>query len=76
MHDTCALAGLPLEPSKTQGPVPRITFLGIELSSTNMEIQLPQDKLTHPMVTQNSLHQTRFAITHRNPSPRKQSGQK
>jgi len=46
MHDTCAQAGLPLEPSKTQGPLSVITFLGIELDSTTMEIRLPQDKLT------------------------------
>ena len=45
MHDTCAQAGLPLEPSKTQGPVSKLTFLGIELDSTAMEIRLPDEKL-------------------------------
>ena len=44
-------AGLPLEPSKTQGPVPKITFLGIELDSTTREIRLPQDKLTNIIET-------------------------
>jgi len=30
-----------------QGPVTTITFLGIEINSTAMEIHLPRDKLTH-----------------------------
>ena len=46
MHDTCIQAGLPLEPSKTQGPVCSITFLGIELDSMTMEARLPEDKLS------------------------------
>ena len=47
MHQTCVEAGLPLEPSKTQGPLRTITFLGIELDSISMEMRLPQDKLAH-----------------------------
>jgi len=46
MHETCAQAGLPLEPSKTQGPLKTITFLGIEIDSTTMEVRLPEDKLS------------------------------
>ena len=49
MHETCMQAGLPLEPSKTQGPLERITFLGIELDSTTMETRLPEDKLSHTL---------------------------
>ena len=45
MHQTCHEAGLPLEPSKTQGPCPILTFLGIELDTISMEMRLPQDKL-------------------------------
>ena len=45
MHQTCQEAGLPLEPSKTQGPCPILTFLGIELDTIGMEMRLPQDKL-------------------------------
>ena len=51
MHETCMQAGLPLEPSKTQGPLERITFLGIELDSTTMETRLPEDKLSHTVET-------------------------
>ena len=51
MHDTCAQAGLQLEPSKTQGPVFKITFLGIELDSTSMEIWLPEDELAQTIET-------------------------
>lgn len=51
MHETCTLAGLPLEPSKTLGPLSTITFLGIELDSTAMEIRLPQEKLIKTVET-------------------------
>ena len=51
MHETCIQAGLPLEPSKTQGPLQKLTFLGIELDSTTMEIRLPEDKLSHTLET-------------------------
>ena len=46
MHDICSKAGLPLEPTKTQGPSETLTFLGIELDATRMEIRLPTGKLT------------------------------
>ena len=51
MNKTCMLAGLPMEPSKTQGPTCRITFLGIELDSIAMEICLPEDKLINALKT-------------------------
>jgi len=50
-HETCSQAGLPLEPSKTQGPSDKLTFLGIELDSAAMEIRLPEDKLAHTLKT-------------------------
>ena len=43
MHTTCQEAGLPLEPSKTQGLCPILTFLGIELDTISMEMRLSQD---------------------------------
>lgn len=46
MHDVCAKACLPLEPTKTQGPSEMLTFVGIELDSSRMEVRLPTDKLT------------------------------
>ena len=49
MHQTCHEAGLPLEPSKTQGPCPILTFLGIELDTISMEMCLPQDKLRNTL---------------------------
>ena len=45
MHEVCQQAGLPLEPSKTQGPSDKLTFLGIELDTAAMEMRLPEDKL-------------------------------
>ena len=42
---TCQLTGTPLEADKCEGPSTNITFLGMELDSTNMEIRLPSDKL-------------------------------
>ena len=39
--------GVPLAPEKIEGPVTRITYLGIELDSRKFTIQLPQDKLTN-----------------------------
>ena len=45
MHKTCTRVGLSLEPTKTQGPLPSLTFLSIELDTTMMEIHLPQEKL-------------------------------
>ena len=46
MQETCTRAGLPLEPAKMQGPLPTLTFLGIELNTTAMEIRLLLDKLS------------------------------
>ena len=45
MQQTADLAGLPLEPSKSVGPVTSLTFLGIEIDSTENSLRLPADKL-------------------------------
>lgn len=45
LKETCQELGMPLEPNKEEGPSEVITFLGIEIDSTNMEVRLPQDKL-------------------------------
>ena len=42
---TCKNLGVPLEESKSEGPTPCITFLGLELDSIARIIRLPDDKL-------------------------------
>ncbi len=37
--------GIPIEPSKTEGPTQCICFVGIELDSVKMEARLPMDKI-------------------------------
>ena len=37
--------GVPLATDKLEGPVQKITYLGIEIDSRDMTIRLPQDKL-------------------------------
>ena len=37
--------GLPLEPSKLEGPSTCLTFLGIEVDTLNLQLRLPADKL-------------------------------
>ncbi|XP_069595134.1 uncharacterized protein [Ranitomeya imitator] len=43
--DAMAQFGVPLSPEKTIGPVPVITFLGIEIDSVAMEFRLPKEKI-------------------------------
>ncbi|CAJ0945005.1 unnamed protein product [Ranitomeya imitator] len=43
--DAMAHFGVPLSPEKTIGPVPVITFLGIEIDSVAMEFRLPKEKI-------------------------------
>ena len=45
MEETCARAGLPIEPSKSVGPATSIVFLGIKLDSVSGTLSLPEDKL-------------------------------
>ena len=42
----CRELGIPLAEDKTAGPSTVLTFLGIELDSSSMELRLPQDKIT------------------------------
>ena len=43
--DVCQELGMPVTSHKCEGPTPLITFLGIELDSTTMEIRLPTLKI-------------------------------
>ena len=45
MHTTYDQLGLPIELSKNVGPSTILTFLGIELDSSRLELRLPQEKL-------------------------------
>lgn len=47
MHGICEQLGMPVEPEKDEGPATVISFLGLELDSTAMEVRLPLDKLTN-----------------------------
>ena len=46
MHETCRELGVPVEEAKSEGPVSKLHFLGIELDTTAMELRLPHEKLT------------------------------
>lgn len=41
--------GLPLHPTKCEGPTPVLTFLGIELNSLTQTARLPHDKLVRTL---------------------------
>lgn len=50
-HDSLATAlslyeraGFPVAPEKTEGPVTKLVFLGIELDTHRLQLRLPQDK--------------------------------
>ena len=45
-RETCMRLGMPLDKNKTEGPAEIITFLGIKIDSINMELRLPQEKLS------------------------------
>lgn len=42
---TCRLLGMPLSPSKLEGPTTCLVFLGIELDTVALELRLPAKKL-------------------------------
>ena len=44
---TCETLGIPLAIEKIEGPIARITFLGIEFDSQTMTMRLPEEKLRH-----------------------------
>ena len=43
--DTCRILGMPIAPSKTEGPATTLVFLGIEVDSISMQLRLPLSKL-------------------------------
>jgi len=45
MVPTCEELGVPLAMEKLEGPSTAITFLGIEIDTSRMEIRLPKEKL-------------------------------
>ena len=42
---TCYALGVPLEPSKLEGPATCLSFLGIEFDTMAFQLLLPTDKL-------------------------------
>lgn len=42
---TCEMLGVPLEPSKLEGPTTCLTFLGIEIDTIALQVRLPEEKL-------------------------------
>ena len=44
---TCNYLGLPPKSQKVEGPTTSLTFLGIILDTTHMELRLTQDKIQH-----------------------------
>ena len=46
IHEVYEQLGLPVEPEKDEGPATTIVFLGIELDSSAMAIQLPAEKFS------------------------------
>ena len=47
IQHTCRDLGIPLAEEKLEGPTTSLTFLGIVLDTSRMEIRLPADKLQH-----------------------------
>lgn len=45
---TFASLGVPLEPSKLEGPSTCLTFLGIEVDTQALQLRLPEQKLSDP----------------------------
>ena len=43
----CSTLGVPLSPEKMVGPSQKLTYLGIEIDTTTMSVQLSDDKLRH-----------------------------
>lgn len=44
-HQVCEEIGFPVNPEKTEGPTPCLTFLGIHLDSITFQASLPMDKV-------------------------------
>ena len=48
---TCQELGVPVAAHKTEGPSCQLTFLGIQIDTSRMELSLPPDKLAHISAT-------------------------
>ena len=46
INEVCSYLGVPLALEKLEGPTQSLTFLGIVLDTSRMEIRLPEDKLS------------------------------
>lgn len=46
VDETAAQLGIPMEPSKWEGPVSQLTFLGIEVDAAKIELRLPPSEAT------------------------------
>ena len=46
IKEVCTYLGIPLALEKLEGPTQLLTFLGIVLDTSRMEIRLPEDKLS------------------------------
>ncbi len=42
----CDWLGVPISPTKTEGPATKLVFLGIEIDSVSMTIRLPPEKFS------------------------------
>ena len=56
----CTRLGLPVAPSKVEGPSTRLIFLGIELDSERLELRLPQAKIERLKATLTEWYGRRF----------------
>ena len=48
---TCNRLGVPIAPDKCEGPVTRLTYLGIEVDTVQMQLRLPEEKLRRVQAT-------------------------
>ena len=48
---TCNRLGVPITPDKCEGPVTRLTYLGIEVDTVQMQLRLPEEKLRRVQAT-------------------------
>ena len=59
--DTWEEPGIPLEPSKLEGPATCMTFLGIEVDTVALQLRLPMEKLSHlKAILQSTLEKRAF----------------
>ena len=48
---TCERLGVPIAPDKCEGPSTRLTYLGIEIDTVQMQLRLPEEKLRRVQAT-------------------------